>query len=260
MSSRACEAISVFGDAPEIDNPIVGADLHVRPGQPRRVAPTGDQYNNCNYNFFMNATNRPLSNRKNPRLPGYDYAQAGAYFITVVTQGRVPLFGEVANGEMHLNPAGEMVVWVCEEMPNYIPGMEWGIYQVMPNHFHGVIELHIGDAPKSNNPIVGADFHVRPGQPRRVAPTGGRQINTSADDKSIRRLTLGNIVGRFKSLTTRRYLDGVHADNWQPLPTHLWQRNYYEHIIRDDQDYQSIFDYILANPQNWEQDREHPSR
>jgi len=86
------------------------------------------------------------------------------------------------------------------------------------------------------------------------------QINTSGDDQLIRRLTLGNIVGRFKSLTTRRYLDGVHADNWQPLPTHLWQRNYYEHIIRDDQDYQSIFDYILANPQNWEQDREHPSR
>jgi REP element-mobilizing transposase RayT len=59
-------------------------------------------------------------------------------------------------------------------------------------------------------------------------------------------------VGRFKSLTTRRYLDGVHGDNWQPFPTRLWQRNYYEHIIRDDQDYQSCFDYILANPQNWE--------
>ncbi|HPL69498.1 MAG TPA: hypothetical protein PLR56_04855 [Brevefilum sp.] len=84
---------------------------------------------------------------------------------------------------------------------------------------------------------------------RRPAPTGDRQINTSADDRQIRRLTLGNIVGRFKSLTARRYLCGVHADNWQPFPTRLWQRNYYEHIIREDQDYQSIFDYILANPQ-----------
>jgi len=123
----------------------------------------------------MNATNRSLYNRKNPRLPGYDYAQAGAYFITVVTQGRVPLFGEVANGEMHLNPAGEMVARVCEEMPKYIPGMEWGIYQVMPNRFHGVIELYIGDATEIDNPTVGTDFHVRPGQPRLDTLAGHRE-------------------------------------------------------------------------------------
>ena len=148
------------------------------------------------------------------------------------------------NGEIYPCPAGERVVQVYEEISNYIT--------IMPNLFHGIIELHIGDAPEVDNPIVGAGLCACPGQPRRVAPTGDRQINLPPDDASIQRLTLGNIVGRFKSLTTRRYLDGVHGDNWQPFPTRLWQRNYYEHIIRDDQDYQSCFDYILANPQNWE--------
>ena len=67
------------------------------------------------------------------------------------------------------------------------------------------------------------------------------------------------MVGRFKSLTTRRYLDGVRQSNWQGFEGRLWQLNYYEHVIRDENDYQAIFDYVICNPQNWEKDVEYPS-
>lgn len=65
------------------------------------------------------------------------------------------------------------------------------------------------------------------------------------------------MVGRFKSLTTRRYIDGVQNANWPPFPNRLWQRNYYEHVIRNEEDYQFIYEYVLCNPQSWELDREY---
>lgn len=71
------------------------------------------------------------------------------------------------------------------------------------------------------------------------------------------RLTLGGVVGRFKSLTTCRYIDGVRADRWPNFETRLWQRNYYELIICDEKDYQSVFDYVTCNPQSWEKDSEY---
>jgi REP element-mobilizing transposase RayT len=183
----------------------------------------------------------PSLDRKSTRLAGFDYAQDGAYFITIVTQGRACLFGNIVEGEMRFNAAGEMVARVCGEMPHIIPAMAWGIYQIMPNHFHAIIELHTVGVTLRGYPAQKA--HA--GQTRRSAPTDSR-------------ITLGDVVGRFKSLTTCRYIEGVHAGHWPRFTTRLWQRNYYEHIIRDEKNYQSIFDYVLCNPQNWEKDREYP--
>ncbi len=196
-------------------------------------------------------------NRHSARLAGFDYTQDGAYFITIVTQGRACLFGNIANGEMVLNKAGLMVAQVCFEMPHVIQSMRWRIFQIMPNHFHALVELHnaagadpshAGADPShagADPSHVGADLRGCPGQTRRSAPTGNP-------------LTLGNVVGRFKSLTTRRYIDGVRTAHWPQFSTRLWQRNYYEHIIRDETDYQSIYEYVLCNPQNWEMDSENP--
>ena len=207
----------------------------------------------------MKDSPKPAFNRHSPRLPGYDYAQPGAYFITIVTQGRSPLFGDILAGGMRLNPAGEMLAQVCDEMPHSLPGMGWGIYQIMPNHFHAIIELkNVGADPPNSH--VGADLCVCPGQPRRVAPTDGQHTNAPTDAAQNRRLTLGDVVGRFKSLTTFRYMQGIRAGHYQPFITRLWQRNYYEHIIRDEKDYQSIFDYIISNPHNWEKDQEYPNQ
>jgi putative transposase len=87
----------------------------------------------------MQGASKPSLNRNSLRLPEYDYSQAGAYFVTIVTQGRTCLFGDIVEGEMRPNPAREMIVQVCDEFPHILPCMTWGIYQIMPNHFHALL-------------------------------------------------------------------------------------------------------------------------
>ena len=94
-----------------------------------------------------------LHHRRSIRLKGYDYSQAGAYFITIVTQGRLCLFGDVVDGEMHLNNAGKMVRRIWDGMPNRFPSIEMDEFVVMPNHVHGVIVLH-----QPPQPSVGASL------------------------------------------------------------------------------------------------------
>jgi len=174
--------------------------------------------------------------RRSIRLKGYDYSQPGAYFITICTQDRACLFGEVVDGEMRLNDAGQMVQDVWDELPAFYPSVQTDAFIVMPNHIHGIIIL------------VGADPCVCPdeiGQPQMIAPT---------------RLSLPDVVHRFKTMTTKRYIDGVKKFGWTPFRRRLWQRNYYEHIIRNDHALQRIREYIWTNPLRWHLDRENPNR
>jgi putative transposase len=174
--------------------------------------------------------------RRSIRLKGYDYSQPGAYFITICTQDRACLFGEVVDGEMRLNDAGQMVQDVWDELPAFYPGVQTDAFIVMPNHIHGIIIL------------VGAGSHAcldEIGQPQGVAPT---------------RLSLPDVVHRFKTMTTKRYIDGVKKFGWTPFRRRLWQRNYYEHIIRNDHALQRIREYIWTNPLRWHLDRENPNR
>ena len=156
--------------------------------------------------------NPEINHRRSIRLKGYDYSKAGAYFITVCTKGKELLFGNVVEGEMHLNEIGGMVQMVWEELPEYYPGVAIDAFQIMPNHIHGIIIL--------NHPIppVGAGSCACPflGQPRGVAPT----------------LSLPDVMHRFKSLTTTRCRQIVKSNGWSLQQ--LWQRNYYEHVIRND--------------------------
>jgi REP element-mobilizing transposase RayT len=181
--------------------------------------------------------NRKPNYRNSLRLPDFDYSQNGAYFITIVTQNRECLFGCIDVGEMILNDAGKMVDSVCEEIPKFISGIWIPSYQIMPNHFHAVVVIQKGSP-------VGADLRVCPGQPQRVAPTEGN-------------ISLPDVVQRFKSLTTRRYIEGVRLLGWRRFERHLWQRNYYEKVIRNEREFQAVVDYIENNPQNWEKDKEY---
>lgn len=202
---------------------------------------------------------RPVGcpNRRSLRLKGYDYSQAGAYFITIVTQNRACLFGEVADGEMRLNEAGRMVESVWSDIPAFYAGVAIDEFVAMPNHIHGIIIL-VGAGPCACPegpcacPIgVGAAPRGRPGygqpqgvvgQPQGVAPT----------------LSLPDVVHRFKTLTTKRYADGVRQSGWPPFRGRLWQRNYYEHIVRNDDELHRIREYIANNPLRWALDRENP--
>ncbi len=179
-----------------------------------------------------------IHHRRSIRLVDYDYAQAGAYFVTVCAEDHLCLFGNVRDGDMWLNDAGEMVQATWDQIPDRYPAVETDAFVVMPNHIHAIIVLSVGAGPCAcPDPI---------GQPRGVAPTDGRG------------LSLGDVVQRFKTLTTKRYVDGVKQHGWRVFPGRLWQRNYFEHIIRNDHALDQIRLYIMNNPANWMLDRENP--
>jgi len=172
-------------------------------------------------------------------LKGYDYSQPGAYFVTICTQDHLLLFGDIVDGKMLLNDAGLMVQTVWKGLSRRFPNIRSDVYVVMPNHFHAiVIILDVGA------PLVGAQNRAdtRPGAGTRPAPT------------------LGDIVGAFKSLTTNEYIRGVRRFGWTPFPGRLWQRNYYEHIVRNEDELERIREYIVNNPIRWHLDRENPGR
>ena len=161
--------------------------------------------------------------------------------MTVCVNDRKCVFGDVCNGQMVLNDAGEMVQHVWNENPQFYEGIDIDNFQIMPNHIHGIIMI-VGAGPcarpdnKKTNHDYGSNNHK--GQPQGVAPT----------------LSLSDIVHRFKTMTTKQYCDGVKYNNWPAFKTRLWQRNYYEHVIRDEPDLNRIREYIKNNPANWETD------
>ncbi len=181
--------------------------------------------------------------RRSLRLSGYDYAQAGAYFITICTQSRACLFGEVADGAMRPNGAGEMATRLWHEMPARFSDLEVDAFVVMPNHIHGILVLSDVGAP-----LVSARGEaIETGAATRAAPTAPRA-------------TIGDIVGAFKSLFTVEYIRGVRDGRWPAGNRRVWQRNYYEHVIRDESDLARVRRYIEENPLRWEFDQENPQR
>jgi REP element-mobilizing transposase RayT len=167
--------------------------------------------------------------RRSIRLKGYDYAQSGAYYITIVAYQRGHFFGEVTNAEMRLNELGQIAHDEWFKTATLRPYVE--LYEdefiVMPNHVHGIIRIH--------NNIVGAE--------RRSAPTVTKTI--------IPPKSLSAIIRAYKSAVTYA-INGLQNQRGAVL----WQRNYYEHVIRDEKDLQAKRDYIIGNPLNWESDDE----
>ena len=208
--------------------------------------------------------NPNIHHRRSIRLKGYDYSRPGLYFVTIVCQNREHFFGKIENGKMILNDAGKMVndEWLkLHKRFHYIRLHE---YIVMPNHFHAILEIIPDDA-------VGATLVVAPenggglgmGQPRGVAPmkipTKNPMKNPSENIQ--KRKTLGDIMGAFQSITTVKYIQGVKTKDWKRFDRRLWQRNYWEHIIRNEKAYNKITKYIKNNPKNRGNDKlNFPSR
>jgi len=177
------------------------------------------------------------THRRSLRLPNYDYAQAGAYFVTVCTNERKCLLGEIVGGEMRLSDAGRMVESVWIDIARHYSSVDIDAFVTMPNHIHGIIILGVGAGPRAC-----PDEKKRMGQPQRVAPT----------------ISLPEVVQRFKSLTTTKYIKGVAQESWPAFPGRLWQRNYYEHVIRKENELTLIREYIQLNPTKWAVDKENP--
>ncbi len=164
--------------------------------------------------------------RRSIRLPGYDYSQVGAYFITICAKYRECIFGEIIDGEMQLNEMGELVQYEWYRSADIRCEITLDTFVIMPNHIHGIIHIN-----NSSNP-VGAHGHA----PLHRKPR-----------------SLGSFIAGYKSVTTKR------INQIRGFTGHsIWQRNYYEHVIRNDADLKQIRKYIVRNPANWSTDEENP--
>ncbi len=192
--------------------------------------------------------------RRSIRLKEYDYSQAGEYFITIVTRNRECLLGNVADGEMVLNDAGEMIKKWYFELVNKFRDIRCDEFIIMPNHVHAIIQ---------NVGTVGADLCVCPEDSLGEHHSGEHMLG----EHTLGKHTLGEhtgsplqkIVQWFKTMTINEYIRSVKQHGWQPFNGKLWQRNYWEHIIRDENELNRNREYIINNPLKWELDKENPN-
>ena len=239
--------------------------------------------------------NPNIHHRRSIRLKGYDYSQAGLYFVTICVQDGTHLFGEIREGEINvsgieselgdgnmkggilgnenkkggnlgdgnmkggnlgdgnmkgghvgphrtmgqpqmiLNDAGIMIDKWWQKISEKFPDIEMDVYQIMPNHFHAIV--------KNNGMGVGANPCVRPDN------NGDNILGEHVGSP------LWRVMQWFKTMTTNEYIRGVKTLGWARFNGKLWQRDYYEHIIRNEQSYQNISNYIINNPANWNRDK-----
>jgi REP element-mobilizing transposase RayT len=231
--------------------------------------------------------NPQTHHRRSIRLKGYDYSQAGAYFITICTHNRECLFGTIENGEMMLNDGGNIAEECWLEIPKHFPNVVLHEYIVMPNHVHGIIEL-VGAkniSPDNTNQHSPGDTGAHQHSPGNTGAhqhspgnagahqhspgdTGAHQHSpgnagahqhspgdTGAKDFSPLRIpfvspsrTIGSIIRGYKIGVTKWFRANTDIET-------VWQRNYHEHIIRNEQSYQTISDYIINNPRRWNDDK-----
>lgn len=179
------------------------------------------------------------NHRRSIRLSEYDYSQPGAYYVTIVTWHRESLFGEVVDGEMRLNKFGLVARQQWEKLPIRFPNVELGAYIIMPTHMHGIIAILIGRGTAGDREDLEAD-------PSRRAPTH------EGFQKPVKG-SLPTMIRSYKSAVSYR-INLMRGTEGIPV----WQRNYYEHIIRDEKDLQNKTDYINSNPMMWEEDENNP--
>ncbi len=155
--------------------------------------------------------------RRAPRLREYDYAQPGAYFVTLCVHDHSCLFGAITSGAMHQSVTGAMAASIWEGLPDHYAGIELDAWMLMPNHLHGIVVL------------------LDP------APHAGA-------------LTLSQLIGRYKSFTTHEYQRIGTGPTTDARP--LWQRSFHERVIRNGRELDAVRAYILNNPVKWQVDRD----
>jgi len=174
-----------------------------------------------------------IFHRRSIRLKEYDYSQSGSYFVTVCTQDHEEIFGKIIDGEMLLNDVGKIVERCWKEIPNHFKDVGLDQFICMPNHVHGIIVIWSNDNENQKN--VGA-IHELPLHEKMV---------------TRRKMLLPRIIGYFK-MNSSKQINVVNGTIGQPV----WQRNYYEHVIRSEEELNKIRRYIINNPPKWEYDQE----
>ena len=180
--------------------------------------------------------------RRSTRLKGYDYTQEGAYFITICTFAKQYLFGEIENDQMSLSDYGQIATDCWVKIPTHFPHIELDEFVVMPNHMHGIIVI------TNSVTNVGAE-HVPPSSQHTQSSTNESQIPQSKAG------SLSVAIRSYKAAVTRQINNLYHAPAEQ-----FWQRNYHDHIIRDEIALNYLRAYVVNNPASWIKDSLHVSR
>lgn len=182
--------------------------------------------------------NPDIHHRHSIRLREYDYSSDGAYFVTICTWQRECLFGDIVDGEMRLNDMGNIILTEWQNTRIMRNNVELDTFVIMPNHFHAIFFIQ-------NGATVGA---------HRRAP--GLSAELGACNAPLRRQSgsIGSILAGFKSATTKQ-INIIRNNPGCPV----WQRNYYERVIRNDDELSRARDYIVGNPLKWALDKENPT-
>ncbi len=213
----------------------------------------------------MSQYNPKIHHRRTIRLQGYDYSRAGLYFITICCENREHRFGKIENNEMILNDAGKIAEECWLEIPNHFPNAILHEHIIMPNHIHGIIQLktdNIGGVqnagvqnfePLQQNippiPVGVENFQPLPRNGEWIENIGIQHFEPQRNkfQKIIPR-SIGSIVRGYKIGVTKWYRNNGDIEK-------IWQRNFHEHIIRDEKSYRHISNYIINNPAKWRDDK-----
>lgn len=190
-----------------------------------------------------------LPQRCSVRLCGYDYSQEGLYFVTICTQDKACLFGNISNDEIVLTDVGKMAKHCWLSIPQHFSNAVLHEFVIMPNHIHGIIEIVEANKHSPN------DVYVNNYSPDNVGANQHSPDDTSRFKSPSK--TIGSIIRGFKIGVMKQYKGYITRANINsPLQqtTSIWQRNYYEHIIRNEESYQKITEYIYENPKHWQTD------
>ncbi len=193
--------------------------------------------------------NPEIHHRRSVRLKGYDYAKEGMYFVTICCQDRIHFFGEVKNQEMQLNDFGKIAFEEWEKLPERWPNLALGAYQIMPNHMHGVLLINHPSIPDDLFTAVHSEYLKERG-----SSLASREIPFSKFQWANRPY-LGQIIGAYKSIVSTTCLKlhkETHPDIWLDK---IWQRSFDDRIIRNQEAFDKIADYIIKNPAKWEEDK-----
>ena len=203
----------------------------------------------------MNEYSNDLPNRKTMRWQGYDYSLSGLYFITICVQGSLCLFGRIQEGEMILNDAGMMVARWYYELQHKFPSIWCDTLVVMPNHIHCVILNSVTAGERIDTHLLNDNDTAC--LSRQIDLHQHEQIGLSQQSLCLPNeegtVDIRAVVQWFKTMTTNEYIQGVKQKCWSPFLRKLWQRSYWERIIRNPHEYDMITNYIATNPQRWVQ-------
>jgi putative transposase len=179
--------------------------------------------------------------RASIRWRGHDYAAGGTYFVTICTEGRACLLGAIQDGRMWPNALGLIVESEWAQTGVMRPEVEIDVFAVMPNHLHGLVTIRPQESAE--------------GGPGSIAGPSGREQGARGAPPRRTSGSLGSVIAGFKATSTRRIIASSDF-----AIARVWQRGYYDHLVRDDDDFERIAHYIVTNPERWETDDENPDR